>query len=214
MPRASAGAFVMPSSPDALLAASRELAAIAQAGLHYAKDPFDQERFARVLEIAGGLLQQTDVTADFAWPVELGHPTPKVDVRAVVFRENQVLLVKERSSGLWTVPGGWCDVNLSPAQNAEKECREESGFEAKALAITSVRDRDAAGYATHPHAIYKIHILCRLVGGEARPSNETSDVGFFALDGLPPLDPSRSREDEIRLAFEFLADPHRPAAFN
>jgi len=204
----------MPSSPDGLLAASRELAAIAQAGLHYAKDPFDKERFAHVLDIAGGLLQQTDTTASFTWPVELGHPTPKVDVRAVVFQKNQVLLVKERSSGFWTVPGGWCDVNLSPAQNAEKECLEESGFEVKALAITSVRDRDAAGYSPHPHAIYKIHILCGLVGGTARQSNETSDVGFFALDELPPLDPSRSREDEIRLAFEFLADPHRPAAFN
>jgi len=103
-----------------LLEISRELAALAQAGSAYTKDAFDAERFARLREIAGELLQVSSPVADFEWPAELGYATPKVDVRAVVFREDEVLLVREASSGLWTLPGGWADVNLSPAENVER----------------------------------------------------------------------------------------------
>lgn len=199
---------------SSLLALSREIAAIAQAGLAFTKDAFDKERFERLREIASELLRTEGSRADFAWPVEVGYPTPKVDIRAVVFREGEVLLVKERSSQLWTVPGGWADVNVSPAQNAEKECLEESGYLVRARTITSVMDRDQAGYPHHPHAVYKIYILCDLVGGKAEVSIETSEVAFFPLDALPPLDLHRNAEREIRLAHAFYGGVEHQTRFN
>ena len=105
-------------------------------------------------------------------------------------------------------------VNISPAQNAEKECREESGFVVKVRAITSVQDRDMAGYPPHPYSVYKIFCLADLVGGEARPSVGTSEVGFFALDQLPALDFDRTSEAEIRIAHAIAQNPTRPTAFN
>jgi len=194
-----------------LLEISREMAALAQAGLTFARDPFDLERYHRFHALATEVLRASAV--DFAWPAELGYPTPKVDVRSVVFRERQVLLVREASSGLWTAPGGWADVNLSPAQNAEKECLEESGYLVRARVITSIMDRDQAHYPRHPHSIYKIYLLCDLLGGSPKTSIESTEVGFFPLEALPPLDPHRVLESELRRAASFL-DRDLPAAFN
>jgi ADP-ribose pyrophosphatase YjhB (NUDIX family) len=192
---------------------SRELAAIAQAGITYSMDPFDRERFHRLREIASEVLRHAG-TADFEWPTEIGYSTPKVDVRGAVFRNAEVLLIREASSGKWTLPGGWADVNLTPAENVEKECLEESGYEVKARLITAVVDRDRAGYPAHPHSIYKIFFLCDLCGGAPRVSHETAEVAFFPIDALPELDPHRSSASDIAEAWQFFLAPSLPTRFN
>ena len=197
-----------------LLEFSRELAALAQAGLTYTKDPFDKERFLRLREMAGELLRLPEYSPDFRWPDEIGYATPKVDVRAVVFRGSSVLMIRETSSGLWTVPGGWADVNFSPAENVERECLEETGYVVKARVISSIVDRDRAGYPANAHSIYKIYILCDLVGGEATTGIESSEVGFVELSDLPPLDTHRTSEAGLLAAWEHQLDPMRPSRFN
>lgn len=197
-----------------LLEFARELAAMGQAGITYSKDPYDQERFVRLREMAGELLQISEYSPDFKWPDEIGYDTPKVDVRAVVFRGKEILLIKEAMSGLWTLPGGWADVNVSPAENAEKECREESGYLVKATRPVSIIDKDRAGYPKNANAIYKIFFLCDLIGGEPKTSHESLEVGFFDIDQLPPLDPHRGREVDIRDAYARYLDPTLPPVFN
>lgn len=197
-----------------MLGFSRELAAIGQAGITYSKDPHDRERFERLREMAGELLGLNGGMPDFRWPEEDGYDTPKVDVRAVVFHGDKVLLVKEVSSGAWTVPGGWADVNITPAGNAEKECFEESGFIVKATRLISIIDKEHAGYLRNANSIYKIFFLCEIIGGEARTSIESSGVGFFGLDELPELDADRIRETDLREAWERHLDPELPAGFN
>ncbi len=195
------------------LEVSRELAAIAQAGMTYSTNPFDQERFHRLREMASEVMRLAG-KADFEWPVEVGYSTPKVDVRGVVFRGSEVLLIKEAASGKWTLPGGWADVNLTPAENVERECLEESGYEVKARLITAVLDRDRAGYPTNPHSIYKIFFLCELRGGEPRVSHETADVAFFPVEALPELDLDRSSPSDIAEAWRRSQEPSLPARFN
>ncbi|MEP2774375.1 MAG: NUDIX hydrolase [Luteolibacter sp.] len=197
-----------------LLQFSRELAAIGQAGITYSTDAYDRERFARLREMAGELLEISADVPSFTWPPEVGYDTPKVDVRAVVFRGDAVLLVKETRSGLWTVPGGWADVNFSPAQNAEKECWEESGYSVKAKSLVSVIDRDHAGYPRNANSIYKMFFLCEITGGEAASSIESSEVGFFPLDELPALDPDRIREVDIRHAYAHQTGDAAEVGFN
>lgn len=197
-----------------ILEFSRELAAIGQAGITYSTDDYDRERFERLREMSGELLEISGEVPPFRWPPELGYDTPKVDVRAAVFRDDEVLLVKETRSGLWTVPGGWADVNFSPAANAEKECMEESGYEVKAKSLVSVIDRDHAGYPKNANSIYKMFFLCEITGGEAATSIESSEVGFFSLDALPPLDPDRIREADIRHAYSHHAAGNTEVVFN
>lgn len=164
--------------------------------------------------MAGELLQIPDYSPDFTWPDELGYETPKVDVRAVVFRGNSVLMIKEVSSGLWTLPGGWADVNASPADNVERECLEETGFIVKARMISSVVDRDRAGYPRNAHTIYKIYILCDLIGGEATTSIESSEIEFFPIDQLPPLDTHRTGAAQLQTAWQHEQNPSLPTKFN
>lgn len=61
-----------------------------------------------------------------------GYQTPKVDIRAVIFNESgEILMVKEKVDGCWSLPGGWADVGYTPSEVAVKEVREETGLEVK-----------------------------------------------------------------------------------
>jgi hypothetical protein len=53
-----------------------------------------------------------------------------------------------------------------------------------------------------------------LTGGEAKTSYETSDVGFFAKDHVPPLSISRVTPEQIQFCFNQLENPNDPAAFD
>ena len=83
----------------------------------------------------------------------LGYPTPKVDVRAVVFRGEELLLVRERRSGRWTFPGGWADAGDTPSRAAERETLEESGYRVKAGKVLA-RARQVAPRAPAVDRLY------------------------------------------------------------
>jgi ADP-ribose pyrophosphatase YjhB (NUDIX family) len=199
---------------------AKELQAIAQIGLAYPSgDPFDAERYARIREIAAEILSSNADPGERVFlelfERETGYATPKVDVRGVVFRSEEILLVKEAADGRWTLPGGWADVNESPGECVAREVREESGFEVRPVRLLSVWDRSRHGHVpAFPFHVYKLFFLCDLVGGEARASFETSDVGFFTEDSLPELSVSRVTERQIRRLFEHWQYPGLPADFD
>ena len=197
---------------------SKRLQAIAQNGLTFARDPYDVERYRAIRQIVAemlaegsGLEQQVimgllDREKDYA--------TPKVDVRGVVFREDKLLLVRERSDGGWTLPGGWADICASPAENVVREIQEESGFETRAEKILAVYDR-----SKHPHEppfafhVYKIFMSCMITGGKENASSETDSVGFFAESEIPELSVTRMTLAQIRRMFEHHRHPELPADF-
>jgi ADP-ribose pyrophosphatase YjhB (NUDIX family) len=185
-----------------LLEISREVRAIAQTGLAYCQDPYDRDRYTRLAAVGTEMLQEGYSMEDFRWPTETGYPTPKVDVRGFVIRDNLLLMVREATSGKWSVPGGWADVNLTPAENVEKECFEETGCAVRAKTLLSVVDRDRAGYPPFPEAIYKLHFLCDFLSGDPRPSFETTEAAFCSLDNLPELDLARLQPTDIKRAVE------------
>jgi ADP-ribose pyrophosphatase YjhB (NUDIX family) len=137
-----------------------------------------------------------------------------VDVRAGVFRDGRILLVRERRDGLWTLPGGWADVNDAPSAAIEREVREESGFEAHAVKLAAVFDRRGHGHPPSPRHTYKLFFLCELLGGEATHSYETDGVEFFAEHELPPLSLPRVTPEEIALLFQHQREPQLPTAFD
>ncbi len=198
-----------------LLSFSRELTAIAQAGLTYTKDPFDKERFMRLQAMASELLQFSDPKyLDFKWPQETGYSTPKVDVRGAVFRQEEILLVKERSSKKWTLPGGWADINKTLRENGEKEYLEETGYHVQARSIVSIVDMERAGYPQQLHSIYKVFLLCDLISGKPVVNIEVSDIAFHSLHDLPELDPNRASKAEILRAYDHFLNPQLPTYFN
>ena len=97
-------------APAPVLAWGRELAAMSQTALTYARDPYDVARYLRLRELSAEMLAAgADAPLEAVRGIlaaETGHATPKVDVRAFVPDGNRVLLVRERSDGGWTLPGG------------------------------------------------------------------------------------------------------------
>jgi ADP-ribose pyrophosphatase YjhB (NUDIX family) len=193
------------------LTLGRELRSIAQIGLTFSHDPFDRQRYERIQEIAAAVIAQGSGRVDPGLldylRHDVGYATPKVDVRAAAIVDGRILLVREVSDGRWALPGGWADVNESPAQSVVREVFEEAGFEARALKLAAVHDFRKRNRPHHLDSIYKLFFVCELIAGKATPSNETSEVGFFAPDDLPPLSVGRTTPEQISRMFEHAADP-------
>ena len=127
---------------------ARTLQSYAQTGLAFAADAYAQERYEAIRQVAFEMMA-TGFGCDaavlrFAFDREAGYATPKVDVRAAVFRrDGKILLVKERADGRWLLPGGWLDVGESPREAAAREVREESGWVATMGRLVAVSEGQA-----------------------------------------------------------------------
>lgn len=190
------------------------LQALAQAGLTYCENPYDIERYEQIREISIGIMENhSGLEESFIREVflaEKGYPTPKVDIRAVTFRGEKILMVRERIDGRWSIPGGWADVGLSPFEIAEKETREEAGIQVKALRLLAVLDKMKHHHPPDIYHAYKLFILCEDNGESPSPGMETLDAAFFSPDELPPLSVERNTREQIGLMFEYLHDPGKP----
>lgn len=197
---------------------ARRLNALAQTGLTFAEDPYDIERYTAIRTIAAEMIaHQAGLDADRVLHLlagDVGYATPKVDVRGVVFRDEKILLVQERSDGLWTLPGGWADVGDSPADAVVREIREESGFETRATKLLALLDRNRHGHPPHVNHIYKVFLRCEIVGGSPTTSHEIQGVGFFAEDEIPDLSLTRTMPAQVARMFEHDRHPDWPADFD
>jgi ADP-ribose pyrophosphatase YjhB (NUDIX family) len=192
---------------------ARKIQSIAQAGLTYSENAFDLNRYEQLQQIAAEILQHfTGVDMDTLTDLietDKGYPTPKVDVRGVVFRDEQILLVKERIDGRWSVPGGWADVGLTPFEVAEKEVWEESGLRVKAYRLLAVLDKMRHSHPPDFYHIYKLFIMCIEAGGKLSNSLETTEARFFRLDKLPELSETRITREQIEMLFDFYKNPEK-----
>lgn len=208
------------SSPANILQWARKVQAIAQNGLAFTHDAFDRERFEQLQQLVAQILTaELDIAPGQLkelWQGDEGYATPKVDVRGGVFDGNKVLMVRERSDGKWTLPGGWVDVGDAPSFAVEREIREESGYLAKAVKLAAVFDRSNPRHG-HPPSIlhiYKLFFLCERTGGTATLSNETDGVEFFPVHQLPPLSVGRASQSQIERLYEHHLNRSLPTDFD
>lgn len=208
----------MNSAPPRWLDWAREIQALAQTSAAYAENEWQVQRYHRLQEIAAEIITSystlsCDALSD-VFKAQIGYATPRIDVRGAVFQGDKLLLVRELADGGWTLPGGWVDVGDTPSGAAEREVREESGFEVKARRVVGVYDANRSGPLELFHA-FKIIFLCELVGGQATSSNETSEVAFFAEDELPAvLSGERTRPRHLRDIFAAQRDPSLGTIFD
>ena len=191
---------------------------IAQDGLTYTRDSYDVERYEQLREVAAEILSAHSTgsleEACRLLELETGPATPKVDVRAAVFREDKVLLVKETEDGLWSLPGGWADVGESASEAAVRETREESGYRVRAVKLISVYDRERHGHPSIPYYVYKLNFLCEIE--EEAPTKNVDSVGveFFGEDEIPRLSLTRVTPAQISRFFEHQRQPSLPTDFD
>ncbi|TWT09368.1 NUDIX hydrolase [Planomicrobium sp. CPCC 101079] len=197
---------------------AQRIQSLSQAGLAFSKNGYDIERYEELRTISTEIMQEhtgleMEKLKDL-FASESGYQTPKVDIRGAVFRNGQILMVKEVIDGKWALPGGFCDVGLSPAENIVKEIKEESGFEVVPIKLLALLDLKKHGNPAQPYHYYKVFIQCGIVGGQAENGLETDDVRFYSENDLPELSLARNTETQIRLLFDFLRDPHKEAVFD
>jgi ADP-ribose pyrophosphatase YjhB (NUDIX family) len=205
-------------STGTILAWARQLEAIALNGLYFSRDAYDRERYLKLKELAADMLAaELDISPARAreyWEAEHGYVTPKVDVRGGVFDGERVLLVRERSDERWTLPGGWVDVNDAPSEAVAREIREESGYEARAVKLAALVDKNRHPHPPGVHHIYKLFFVCELTGGSPLPSNETDAVEFFPVGKLPELSTGRVLASQIERLYEHRRNPALPTDFD
>ncbi len=212
---------VPPSSEPDWLTWTRDLQAIAQTGLAFSKDPYDLERYAALRALAARIMAAHTASAaeriEDLFAREAGYATPKVDVRGAVFDDSgRILMAPETADeGRWTLPGGWADVNVTPAENVIKEVHEETGFVVRVRKLAAAWDRARQGHPAGLFACVKLFFLCDVTGGVATTGLETTEIGWFA-EGDIPVDLSLTRVTPAQIArmFAHARDPLLPADFD
>lgn len=182
-----------------------ELQSLAQAGLTYGKDVYDLERYERIREISAEIItHMTDIPLNKVKDLfcnEIGYQTPKIDTRAALFKDNKILLVRE-NNGKWSLPGGWCDVHVSVAENTIKEVKEEAGLDVMPNKVIAIQDRAKHNLPLYAYGVCKIFMQCDVIGGTFEPNIETTEFRYFSQDDLPELATEKNNEEQIKMCFE------------
>ena len=187
----------------------KRIKAIAETGLVYAENAYDQERYEEIREIALNLMAEVSGRPlyqlhDFFVP-ENDYPTPKVDVRGFILNEkDEILMAQESVDGKWTIPGGWADIGHAPSEVVVKEIREETGMEAEIVRLLAVYDKQRHAHPPEAHYIYKLMFHCRVIGGKLQAGFDMNGADWFSLHDLPPLSKPRILQEQLNHLYKLV----------
>lgn len=197
---------------------ARKLQSIAQAGLTYSKNTYDLDRYRQIqalsIEIMGKYTEVEPVKLQDLFANEEGYLTPKIDVRAAIFKDEMILLIREKIDGLWALPGGWADIDTSLSEALIKESREEAGVDIVPKRIIAVLDRRHHNKPPMPYSVFKIFVECDYVSGKFVDNIETCESGLFDRNNLPPLSTGRNTEEQIEMCFKARESNFHEAIFD
>jgi 8-oxo-dGTP pyrophosphatase MutT (NUDIX family) len=159
-----------------------QLRSIAQLGLNYSKDPFDLERYHRLMALACAEYSElTGLEPDAIrerFSCELGYITPKLGVQGALFDTGGKLLLEQRKDdALWGLPSGWVEVGEGPEAALVREFQEEAGLEVEPVKVIGFYTRLPGEYQ-QPHSSVHILYLCRYINGSLRKSHESLDMVY------------------------------------
>jgi ADP-ribose pyrophosphatase YjhB (NUDIX family) len=132
-------------------------------------------------------------------------PAPNAIVAAasavVVNDEGKILLQRRKDNDLWSLPGGAMELGESIAQTIVREVQEESGLRVELVRLVGIYTdpRHLIAYSNgEVRQQFSICFACRVIGGELRRSDESTEIGFFAPEELKDL----SIQPSIRLRLQ------------
>lgn len=173
---------------DSILELLDELRIMASVGLRYADDPYDEQRYERMLALVSEWygrsveLPATEVRDRLA--EEVGYVTPKVSADAAVFDDAGRILLQQRADDeTWCLPGGYTEPTESPRETAVRETKEETGLDVESIELVSVTTRKPGEYS--PHALVVHVYLCVARGNTLSVSHEGLDVRYWSIEDVP-----------------------------
>lgn len=183
-----------------------EIQSLAQSGLAYTNNVYDIERYEKLREISAEMIsEKSNINLEKVKDLfcnETGYQTPKLDTRAVIFKDNKILLTHE-NNGTWALPGGWCDVLESVESNTIKEAKEETGLDVKAIKVIAIQDRNKHNTPVYAYGVCKVFILCEVIGGKFEENIETTEIKYFSLEDLPQnLAEEKTNKEQIEMCFK------------
>ena len=194
-----------------------EVQSLAQSGLAYTKNVYDIERYERLREISAEMISiKSDLDISKVKDLfcnETGYQTPKIDTRAVIFKDGKILLAHE-NNGTWSLPGGWCDVLESVGSNTIKEVKEETGLDVVTKRIIAIQDRNKHNKPKYAYGICKIFVLCEVIGGKFVENIETTEIEYFDLNNLPNLAEEKNNKEQIEMCFNAYKDENWKVQFD
>lgn len=195
-----------------------EIQSLAQAGLAYTDNVYDIERYNRLRTIAAEMIsEKADIPLEKVKTLfcnETGYQTPKLDTRAAIFKDNQILLTHE-TNGTWSLPGGWCDVLESVKSNTIKEVKEETGLDVQPIQVIAIQDRNKHNKPVYAYGVCKIFVLCTPIGGSFEKNIETTEIQYFSFDDLPKnLAEEKTNKEQIEMCFNAYRDKNWQTQFD
>jgi ADP-ribose pyrophosphatase YjhB (NUDIX family) len=196
-----------------------EIRAIAQLGLNYSKDPFDRERYERLMNLASQ--HYSEMTGLPAGTIrerfsrELGYITPKIGVQGALFDPaDRILLERRKDDGLWGLPAGWVESGEGPEHALIREFREEAGLDILPVELIGFNSR-LPGDFNQPHSSIHVLYYCSFKGGTLQKSHESLEMTYCepaVIAGWPPdswhMDHGLQAERSIQY---HLANKHKHA---
>lgn len=195
-----------------------EIQSLAQAGLAYTDNVYDIERYERLRDISAEMIEEkSNINLDKVKDLfcnEKGYQTPKIDTRAVIFKDNKILLTHE-NNGTWALPGGWCDVLETIKTNTIKEVKEETGLDVEAIKIIALQDRNKHNKPVYAYGVCKVFVLCNVFGGKFEKNIETTEIKYFSLDEIPDnLAEEKTNKEQIEMCFKAYNDENWQTQFD
>jgi ADP-ribose pyrophosphatase YjhB (NUDIX family) len=185
----------------------KRIKTISDLGLIYAENDYDIDRYKELQTISFEMMSMLtdkpmDILKNFYLPVK-EYPTPNVDIRGFILNENkEILMVREKTDGKWSLPGGWAEIGYTPAEVIKKEVEEETGLTINVLRPLAIYDKRCHPHPPQPIYVYKIVFLCEQSGGYITTSFDISDVNYFSINNLPEISESRILKSQIEQLYQ------------
>jgi 8-oxo-dGTP pyrophosphatase MutT (NUDIX family) len=170
-----------------------ELRVMAQTGLFFADDPYDRERYERILELVsdyyGATLDVPPEEVHDRLARDLGYVTPNLGVKAAIFdNEGRILLMKrpddsEYVAGTWDIPGGAVEALEPPAETAVRETHEETGLDVETVEVVDAYFMEPNLLNPHGHVL--LLYLCDVTGGTLELSHEGDALEYWEIENVP-----------------------------
>ena len=167
----------------------KKVNAISHTGVVYSKCEYALDNYHELLELSSVMLHEYIKSEVQPYNIyrDTYYPTPQPGVRVVIIKDNKLLMAQDVDTpNEWTIPGGWCDIDLSPVETAIKEVKEETGFDIRVTKLLALIDRNKYTQSDI-YNVYSIVFVGEIIGGENNPNFEVNEVKFFDLDDFPKL---------------------------
>jgi ADP-ribose pyrophosphatase YjhB (NUDIX family) len=121
----------------------------------------------------------------------VAYANPKPAANAFVVDDaGRVLLARravEPSRGLWDLPGGFVEEGEHPLETLRRELREETGLTVEPDSFAGIW-MDSYGDGDDAESTLCLYWSARVLYGKPQPSDDVSELAWFAANELPAVD--------------------------